>query len=406
MTAIHKPRSSSSRRCGPRAASPPTGYRCEIRDAASLPPGDWLNTHQAGEKLARLRKSREPLDDATIARLAPEIPGALKQGRRWWFAEKPFEDFVELLASTGAVIRKPKRDAQGNTIGRGGGKVIIGCRAARCSEVVERPWLTLYEIRDGEIVKQNVFVYCSVEHYLDSRDQWFKARGARIMVPCICVLEGGGPCGRLTRVRTGREHQAETGWAPPCPECKRAGRVLPKGQKRSPAGRANVTVTRAFFARPRTQRAQELVDEYAERAPDMREAVLAFNADVSDDMRRKRVVPTTKAVKLLGWPAQHVKTVGLDRGSLPIWTGRQAWCSGARGRNDSWGSCCLWSLSRELADRPVGRPPMKRPDGSRLSTEELAEVERLLLRLPAGRSSGSRIGSAYHATRSSAMPPR
>ncbi len=223
--------------------------------------------------------------------------------------------------------------------------------------------------------------------------------GARIMVPCICVLESGSPCGRLTRVRTGREHQAETGWAPPCPECKRAGRVLPKGQKRSPAGRANMTVgRRAFFARPRTQRAQELVDEYAERAPDMREAVLAFNADVCDDMRRKRVVPTTKAVKLLGWPAQHVRSSSVL--TVVRFQFGQAVRLGVPAREvatTAGDPAVFGRLSRELADGPVGRPPMKRPDGSRLSTEELAEVERLLL--TAAGWSQQRIANRFRVSR-------
>ena len=98
-----------------------------------------------------------------------------------------------------------------------------------------------------------------------SRDQWFKARGAKIMAPCTCILDDGSTCGTPTRVRIGREYQAESGGAPPGPDCKRAGRI-PQSGKRSPAGRENMSKAReALFVHPRTLLAHTLAEQGAER---------------------------------------------------------------------------------------------------------------------------------------------
>ena len=48
----------------------------------SLATAGRVDSRSAGEKLGRLRKSGEPLDDATVARMAPEIPGSVKLGHR------------------------------------------------------------------------------------------------------------------------------------------------------------------------------------------------------------------------------------------------------------------------------------------------------------------------------------
>ena len=130
----------------------------------SLATAGRVDSRSAGEKLGRLRKSGEPLDDATVARMAPEIPGSVKLGHRWWFDEEQLESWIEKSAAAGDGIHEPKRDRDGEIIGGGGGKVVLGCAASGCIETFERPWSELYEMRDGEIVKQDVFVYCSVEH--------------------------------------------------------------------------------------------------------------------------------------------------------------------------------------------------------------------------------------------------
>ena len=85
------------------------------------------------------------------------------------------------------------------------------------------------------------------------------------MAPCTCILDDGSTCGTPTRVRIGREYQAESGWAPPCPDCKRAGRI-PQSGKRSPAGRENMSKAReALFVHPRTLLAHTLAEQGAER---------------------------------------------------------------------------------------------------------------------------------------------
>lgn len=212
-----------------------------------------VNADRAGEILGVRRRSGEPVSATTVTAWANKglIP-AVKLNGRWWFDP-------DVLATV-EPPHEPKRGPSGEVVGNGGGKVEVGCAAAGCSEVLKLPWSTVYDIVNG--VKTKRYVYHSIEHARASRDQWLKARGAKIMAPCSCVLDDSGTvCGRLARVRIGREHQLEDGWAR-CSECRRLGRWPLR--KDGPPRKQGKPAKRSAAARKRMSEARKAAFEAGE----------------------------------------------------------------------------------------------------------------------------------------------